>query len=78
MLLPQLVTLAQGEEVFLPPVALQTFGEDFARGLDAVIFQTGQRHRIAFTPEDRFQNGQPRHAGEIADHVLELNVHLRE
>ena len=78
VLFPQRVTLAQGEEVLLPPVAPQAFGDDFARGFDAMVLQTGQRHRIAFPREDRFEDGQARDAGEVADDVLELDVHLRE
>jgi hypothetical protein len=70
--------LAQGEQMFLSPIAQQAFGNDIARGFDAMILQPGQRLRIAFTAEDGLEDGQPGDASDIADDVLQLNVHLRE
>lgn len=78
VMLPGIQSLLKHEEVFGPPVALERTSDGIAGSFDAMIFECGQLLRIAFTREDRFQNGQTGDAGEIADDVVNLEVHLRE
>ncbi len=61
-----------------PPVALQRFPDRLFIGLDAWIAQLGQHGRIALARHDGVQYRQSRQAGDVADDMLELHVHLRE
>jgi hypothetical protein len=45
-------------------------------GLDPPVPQCRQRMRVALTRQDSLQDRDPGHAGDIADHVVELQVHL--
>ncbi len=74
----QRVGLLQGEEMFGPPVTVQTFGDDLAAGLEAMVFQGRQLLGIAFAGEEGRQDGLAGDAGQVADDVVELEVHLGE
>ena len=61
--------LAQGEEVFVYPVADEAFGDGGQVGLDAVVTQGGELVRVAFAGEERINDGQTGLAGQIANDV---------
>jgi hypothetical protein len=60
------------------PVAVEAFGEDIARGFDAVVLEGGEGLGVAFTIEDGGEDGLAGDPGEVADDMVELNVHLCE
>jgi len=75
---PSIQGLPDDKEVFGPPVAVEAAGKGIPAGLDAVVFQGRKLLRIALARADGVEDGQPGDAGEIADDVLDLQVHLGE
>ena len=75
---PSVVGLAEGEEMFWEPVAVETASDDIFGSFDVGIFEGGQGEGIALAGEDGLQDGLAGDAGEIADDVVELNIHLGE
>ena len=75
---PGVVGLAEGEEMFGEPVAVEAAGDDIFGSFDAWILERGQGERIALPGEDGLEDGLAGDAGEIADDVVELNIHLGE
>src|SRR5712691_11095642 len=61
-----------------PPVALPRFSDGLLVRLDAWIAQLGQHGRIVLSAQNGVQTRHPRLAGEVADDVLKLHIHLRE
>ena len=61
-----------------PPVAFQRFADRLLIRLDPGIAQFCQHSGVALTLHDGIQDRQPRQAGDVGDHVMELHVHLRE
>lgn len=49
-----------------------------ALGFNAMIFEGSQLLRITFAREDRFQNSQPGDASQVADDIMDLEIHLRQ
>ncbi len=78
VMFPGVQRLLQDEEVFSAPVALQAAGDGVAAGFDAMVFQGGKLLRVAFAGENGFEDEQAGDAGQVADDVLNLEVHLRE
>ena len=72
----QLQRLGQGEDVLLPVVADQRRAQGRERGLAAPVAQGGQAVRIALAGDNGPDDAQPRLAGDVSHHVLELQVHL--
>jgi hypothetical protein len=70
--------LAQGEEVLLAPVAAQRLGDRRLVGLAAVVAQARQHRAVALALADRVEDREPGLAGEVADHVVQMEVHLIE
>jgi hypothetical protein len=68
--------LGQGEPLLLPPLTLQRLGDGGFVVLTAVVAQRRQRHRIALSRQDGAKNGPPSHPGDVADHLLPLEIHL--
>ena len=68
--------LGQLEDMLLPPVPLQRLGDGLLVGLGPGISQPGQPAGIPFPLDDGFDDVHARLAGDVADHVLELHVHL--
>ena len=60
------------------PVAHQRFANRLFTGFDARVAQFGQHHRIPLSGDDGIYNRQPGHARQIADHVMDLHIHLRQ
>jgi hypothetical protein len=70
--------LTQGEEVLRPVVPHQGLGDGLRRGLDAVVPVAGEHRRVPLPREDRVEDGQTRDAGNVAEHMVQLEVHLGE
>ncbi len=74
----QLHSLREGKDVLLPVVADQRLPDRLHRGMAARVAQCRQRCRIPLSSNNRANDGHARHAGDIRDHVMELQVHLRQ
>ena len=70
--------LAQGEEVLRPVVAHERLGDGLRGGLDPAVAVLGQHLRIPLPRQDRVEDGQARDPGDVADRVVELEIHLGE
>lgn len=70
--------LAQGEEVFRPAVAPQSLGDRRRGRLDPPIAVPGQHVGVPLAGEDRVEDGQAGDPGQVAQDVVELEVHLGE
>ena len=57
-------------------VSNQRLGDGIRAGLDPPVAQCRQRMRAALTRSECPHDRQPGPAGDIADHVVELQVHL--
>jgi hypothetical protein len=62
-------------DVYQPPARKAAGGLGH---LDVRVAQFGQRQRVAFTSQDRVDNGAALGARQIVDDVMKLQVHLRE
>src|ERR1035438_2512485 len=60
------------------PVAHQRFLNDLFTRMDAVIPQFGQHRRVSLAREDRIYNRQTSDACDFADHMVDLQIHLRQ
>ena len=70
--------LLQAEEMLGAVITHQTFGHDLAAGFDAPIAQAGEFGGLAFPHKDGIDNGQPADPGNIANDIMQLEVHLGE
>jgi len=68
--------LPEGEQVLSAPRSGQRLGDGLLVGLDAWVTELGQHLGPAFPVQDGVQDPQPRHPGDVADHVVDLQVHL--
>ena len=68
--------LAEREEVLGPIIAHQRLRNGLRGGLDGAVAVLGQQLRVALPPENRVQDRQPRDPGDVAQDVMELEVHL--
>jgi hypothetical protein len=68
--------LLQGEEVLGAVVAVEGPGDLLAAAAHAGVLQGGEPHRVAFPVEDGAEDPHPGGAGDVADHLVELDVHL--
>src|SRR5712692_799419 len=60
------------------PIPLQGASDLRFTMLTVAVAQLGELLRIPLTAQDRLENRQPGDTGDIADHVLEFEVHLGE
>jgi hypothetical protein len=70
--------LLQDEEELGLPRAFEAAGDVCARGVNARVAEGGEGRGIALAVEDGAHDGLPGAPGEVADHIGELDVHLRE
>jgi hypothetical protein len=70
--------LLQREDVLGSVMTLQSFGYFFARALHTTVAELRHQYRIPLTGQDRIQNRLPTGAGEVAQYVVDLQVHLAE
>jgi hypothetical protein len=68
--------LPQGEEMFGPVVPDQGLGDRVRRSLDPVVAVAREHLRIPFAREDRLEDGEAGPPGDVAQHMVELEVHL--
>src|ERR1700730_7207178 len=68
--------LAEREQMLASVVSHQRLGDGIRAGLDPPVAECRQRMRVALTRQDGLHDRYPGHAGDIADHVVELQVHL--
>jgi hypothetical protein len=68
--------LSQGEQGLRSVNAHQGLGHGLGGGPDAPVSQLGQGFRVALAGQDRVQDRQTGGAGKIADHVVQLHIHL--
>ncbi|MNY20656.1 hypothetical protein D3C86_1541470 [compost metagenome] len=61
-----------------PPIAMQAAGDGGLVRLDASVAQRCELFGVTFAMNDRPQNLQARHPGDIADHLGQLDVHLAQ
>ncbi len=76
--LVKLQGLREGKKMFLPVVAFQTTGDLFFRLLHPVIFERRQLPRVAFSRQDSADDGQSREPAQVAQDVMQAEVHLRQ
>jgi hypothetical protein len=62
--------------MFFPVVACQRLHDGCFAGFDAPVAQLSQPERIAFSGEDGIHNGQASGPRQVADHVVNLQIHL--
>ncbi|PWB78346.1 MAG: hypothetical protein C3F15_01965 [Holophagae bacterium] len=74
----QLDRLAQCKQVLVPPVSVESLGERRRIVLAPAISVGCELCGVAFAVEDRPHNPHTSHAGDLADHLPELDVHLGE
>jgi hypothetical protein len=70
--------LPQHEYEFLAPVAFQTFGDLCTTGLNPRVTEFRELPRVAFSGHDGPHNQLSGHPTQVADHIRELNIHLRQ
>jgi hypothetical protein len=68
--------LAKGEEMFVTVVSHQRFHDGLLRGSDAPVSEISQLLRITLTRQNGVEDGQTGGPGDVADHVMNLKVHL--
>ena len=76
--LVELKALSEREEMFLPVVPLQRFGNGLDAALDTRVSHLSELKGIAFTIEDGTNDPHAGGSGDIADDFVQLDVHLGE
>ena len=71
-------SLLQAKEMLRTIVAHQTLSHNLAAGLDARVAQASELGGLAFSQEDGINNSQPADPGNVADDIVELEIHLGE
>jgi hypothetical protein len=64
--------------VLRAPVALERAGDHLRVGLAAGVTQRGERSGVALPSEDRSDDRQAGHPGDVAHDMGQLQVHLLE
>ncbi len=70
--------LPQSEEVFRPVVAHQGLGDGRPRRFDPAVAVPGQHLGVSLPRQNRVEDRQARDPREVAEDVVELEVHLGE
>jgi len=70
--------LLEGKQVLGAPGAIEGMGDGSRVLLAPRIPSLRQLVRVTFSRQDRLDDGQARHASNVTDHVLQLDMHLRE
>ena len=56
----------------------QSFGDDLFRSFVVGVSKLSEHVGVALTGEDGVDDGKPRNAGDVADDVMEVEIHLVE
>src|SRR6266545_6049900 len=70
--------LGQGKQMLLPPIALQRPCNGRLVVFTPIVPELGQRLSMALASQDGADDRQPGDASDVADHMLQLDVHLRQ
>ena len=73
-----LARLLQREEVLDPPRADQRLGDRRLVVVTTLVPQCRQLQRVAFAVQDRGDDQHPRHAHNVRQHAVQLEIHLRQ
>jgi hypothetical protein len=73
---PCVKALTQSEQMFRPVIPNQRLGDRFLAGFDATIAQAGELDRVSFSVENGFEDCDAAHSRNIADDMMQLQVHL--
>jgi len=65
-------------QMLWPPVANQRFTDGILSGLDTSVAQFCKLCRISLSGENGIHNCQTRQPGDIADDMVNLQIHLRQ
>src|SRR5579862_2523497 len=68
--------LLEGKQMLWTIIALQRLRDLFLAALHTAVAQLGQPNRVAIPFQDRIQNALTTDAGNIAQHVMDLEIHL--
>ncbi len=68
--------LSQGMQVLGSPVPMQTTGNGLVISFDTTVSKVGQYLRIALAADNGLDDFHPCQAGDIADDIGQLDVHL--
>ena len=68
--------LSQREQVLLPVISHQAFCDGFVAGSNPGIAERSHRMHIPTAFEDRIHDCQSGRSGDIADDVVQLQIHL--
>jgi hypothetical protein len=69
---------AQHKQLILLPVAFQSLCDLLLASLHSAIPIPRHFPGVAFPIQNRLQDGLPGHPGDVADHVGQLDIHLRQ
>ena len=75
---PTFVGLAEDENVFVTVVAIEGFEDVFEGSLTARVAKLGEFGWITFSIDDGFDDAEAAEAIDVADDVVELDVHFIE
>ena len=62
--------------MLLAALAIECLGNGLFAALTAIVSEPRERARIALAREHGLDNCHPRHTGEVADDMLQLDIHL--
>jgi len=68
--------LLEDKEQFWTPVALEGAGDEVAGGFNAMVFEGGELLWVTLAGQDGIEDGQAGDTGQIADDVVDLEIHL--
>jgi hypothetical protein len=73
---PCVEALTQSEEMFGTVIPYQRLCDCFRGGLDAIIAKAGKLERVPLSVDNRIEDGDATYPGDIADDMVQLQVHL--
>ena len=68
--------LSERKEMLRPVVTHERLRDGLHGRVDTAVPQGGELRGIAFAAENRVDDRQPRQSGNVANHVMQLQIHL--